>query len=87
MFRFSIRDLLLVTPVAGLGLSWYLDRSRLLKWGIDFKRNEELLKWQVTNLKEYIESKERVVTLREDCMTVEYNQGDGNLSKVRWTYP
>lgn len=29
MFRFSIRELMLVTLVAALGLAWWLDRSHL----------------------------------------------------------
>jgi hypothetical protein len=31
MFRFTIRDLALLTVVAALGLGWSLDRARLLE--------------------------------------------------------
>jgi hypothetical protein len=32
MFRFTIRDVLWVTVVVGLGAAWWLDHSRTAKW-------------------------------------------------------
>jgi hypothetical protein len=48
MFRFSIRELMLVTLVAGLIVGWWLDRSRLATrdatWERQFRYAMETMK-------------------------------------------
>jgi hypothetical protein len=40
MFRFSIRDVLWLTVVVGLGVGWYLDNARLIAVNAELARRD-----------------------------------------------
>ena len=44
MFKFKIRELLLLTLVVGLAVGWWLDRSRLIKDAQAWKETSVLVK-------------------------------------------
>jgi hypothetical protein len=44
MFRFTIRELLLLTAVVGLAVGWWLDRSRLRQEADTWYSREEIIR-------------------------------------------
>ena len=42
--QFSLRDLFWITVVVGMGVAWWLDRSRLAEQ-IEKERREQLMQW------------------------------------------
>ena len=44
MFKFSIRELLLLTVIVALGVAWWIDRSRLAKDAEAWKATSMLVK-------------------------------------------
>jgi hypothetical protein len=61
MFRFSIRDIVLVTVIAAVAVGWWADRRQLLDSNRSLQREMEALdaKWNAT-----FESERRVANLR-----------------------
>ena len=55
MLRFTIRELLLVTLVVGLGLTWFADRSRLHAALVASERENETLERVSDTLREDID--------------------------------
>lgn len=43
MFRFTIRELILLTLVAAIGVGWWVDRSRVAAWGTRWKSSNDAL--------------------------------------------
>ena len=62
MFRFSIRELMLVTLVVVLAVAWVFDRARL-----------GTLAWQVESLKAKVESTGRIVKINGRSIGYEFD--------------
>jgi len=50
MFRFTIRELVLVTLVVAMGLGWWLDRKVLAKVNAEQSRELKIRAWMLTGL-------------------------------------
>ena len=91
MFRFSIRELMLVTLVVSLGIGWGLDRGRLAYLEVALRRSEKTLQWRVETLKEYIEtthdSTVKTVKMSDRSLRIESSSGPGSFSSVEWPAP
>jgi hypothetical protein len=56
MFRFTIREFLLVTLIVGMSLTWFADRSNLHAALAASKHERELLEWVRNDLEKDIDS-------------------------------
>ena len=68
MFRFSIRELMLLTAVVALAVGWWSDRSRLNQW----RHQENRLSWKLNTLKDQFEKVGGNVTIHENSIAVDY---------------
>jgi len=82
MFRFSIRELMLVTLVAGLALGWWIDRSQLSQW----QREGLFLRWQVSTLKEQVGHIGGTVYVGERSISGDYKQPKNISSSTMSAY-
>ena len=54
MYKFSIRELLLVTVVVGLVAGWWIDRGRLLERAIAAEEAKEVYKFAAETLSDAV---------------------------------
>lgn len=69
MFRFSIRELLLITLVAGIGLGWWADRKTFENWKARTKALEHVLLEDGWNIEWHLDQKNKQVG-KPDCVIV-----------------
>jgi hypothetical protein len=66
MFRYSIRELLLVIVVAGIGAGWWLDRNQLIAVSSDVKREAFMLRAYLERNGAKVEVKGATVVVADD---------------------
>ena len=64
MFRFTIRELLLVTVVVGMGVGWWLDRHPIVR-GVPVPSDDDVIQaWKLTGSTAPVLAEKKANTLR-----------------------
>jgi hypothetical protein len=88
MFRFTIRELVLLTLVVALGVGWWLDRSKLLTVAVDANAKAaeidlERANWELLTQHEAFAHKETLRVIEQSGLRIEGKNNKLWLVKVR----
>jgi hypothetical protein len=77
MFRFSIRELMLVTMIVALVLGWWVDRQSYIQLGLGLERDRERAIWDAEALKDHLEQVGASVKRHENSLRTQIDFSDG----------
>ncbi|MBC7855810.1 MAG: hypothetical protein IAF94_20475 [Pirellulaceae bacterium] len=81
MFRFSIRDMLLVTLAAGLSTGWWVSYSRMRQRVEAVERQKEAFQWESEKLQLLLKSDGYQLDLTDSGLRVTVAYKDGFRSR------